>query len=210
MFSSSLYGMRMGRLAFGITLLVGTAAMYLAAIEDHYADGLHAGEIVLVTWAAAFALGAAVRAACGRSTRSAAGLQRSSVVIPAVGVALLLPLTLLMFGLQLAGDRIHEFDMWVQVAPLFVGVPHIVFAAMLGTRAARLVTGRAAPSPWMIYGWSVVASAFPGVLLYFIPSILVAVVGLPILPLMFWMQPYLERERAREETELPRAVVVQA
>ena len=199
----------MGRMAFGAVLFAGTAAMWLTAFDDrHAADRLYAGEIILATWAAAIVVGVVVTAVFGRSTRSAVSLRTPSVVIPAIGVALLLPLTLLLIGLMLAGDRLEQFDDWVRVAPLFVAVPHVVFAALLASRAASLAAGRPAISPWRIYGWGVVSSAFPGVLLYFIPPALVAVIGLPIVPLMFWMQPYLERERAREAAELPRAVVV--
>jgi hypothetical protein len=208
------FARRAGRLAFGVVLLLGAAYLVRVAWSEWASGGgprIQAARILTMTWLAAAVAGVAVRAIAARlpGSRSAEALFTRSWVIPTVGVAVLLPITLHMpFALLANGE--HGFDVWVVLSLLFTGVAHVVFAVLSAVRAYKLAIDKRAPSPRKIYVITLIVSCVPFALLLALPPMLVAVTGLPFLPLLRRMEPWIARERAELATipTLPRATAM--
>jgi len=207
MFNSSLYGRRAGRIAFGTVLFAGTAVLVQRLVHGGPLLGqAHAWQIIAATWIAAAVVGKIVAVASSGSARDPQGMFKASVVVPSIGIALLLPLTLQMPFL-LGDGGAAEFDGWAKVSLPIAGATHLVFAALVALRASRLVEGGVARviTPGQIYVIVIAVSCIPFALLYMIPPVIVALTGLPILPLLYAMKNLVERERAAVP-ELPRAI----
>jgi hypothetical protein len=119
-------------------------------------------------------------------------LERRSVAWPLVGASLILPLTLhLPFGVMLnRSNFLESFDWWI-CASLVLVLPAHLLLAFLSWRFARTLS-RWTPSSlqplgsgWAVFGWVCVAGLVPGVVLFAIPPILVALTGLAFIPAMF-------------------------
>ena len=188
---------RAGRIAFGAGLLAGVVAMFATG-------GTHTARILELTWAVAFAAATVAR----MLPTPRRDLFTTSLVVPAVGLALVLPLSLHLVVMLALREPTASFDDWVQVSLLCVGFAHVVFAILFGTRASQLARTAAPPMKIRsIYGWSVLASTAPGLLLFAIPVALTAVTGLFVLPVIAWFDQIAARERATLPL-LPRAKVV--
>jgi hypothetical protein len=121
------------------------------------------------------------------------------MVVPAMGAASLLPLTLHLVVLSVAAGSTDAegFDTWAELSLWFTGPAHVTFVGMVGLRAYRLAVGEAAMSPWKIYAATVFVSCIPFVVFFCIPPALVAITGMPIVPLLARMERLAERDRAQ-------------
>ena len=225
------FARRIGRLAFGIALLVGVGVLATAVWRgsgDRFGDDfgrfdaapLDAARIIAMTWFAAIAAGLAAWVIAARVVRwsIAPRLMRRSIdgdalfaeslMVPAAGIALLLPITLHLPVALLVSDA-EGFAFWVKASLWITGIAHLVFAGMVAMRARQLVAGRPAIAPRKIYVVTVVTSCVPFIVLWAIPPVLVAITALPFLPILGAMERIVERERcelAGAPHPLPRAV----
>lgn len=205
---SRVFARRIARIAFGIVLLTGWPALVVASRARGYP---HAGQppldlryVIGGTWLAAAVAGAvayALAAGLRLSLRRRA-LFHTSLVLPVAAIALMLPITLHGLVALGIGVRVRDFNEWVAGSAVFAGIAHLVFAALSMVRVYRLADGRRAMGPGRIFWITVVVSGVPFALIYLIPPALVALTGVPILPLLHGMQALVDRER-REIGELP-------
>lgn len=198
---------RAGRIAFGIVLVAGMFALVAYSFHDEVRGRgpIHAWHIIVATWLAALFGAAIVTAAVGSTSRSRNhdDLRRPALWVPAVGIALLLPLTLhLPFML---GESADVFDDWARMSVLLVGPTHLVFAVLVFARAQALTSDRTVRKPLRIrtiYLVTVAVAAFP----YVIPALFVAVTGLPIIALLRRMEAIAHRDR-EDSRDVPFAIV---
>lgn len=184
---------RASRIAAGLVLIVGAIELAYNAVQigenGHTTHGMwHAPAIIVATW-----LVAAVVALVGAFVpdRADGAGHVSSYVLPYMGVALMLPLTIhLPFAIALGGTE--GFDWWVLYSTAFVGIAHIVFAILVGLRASALAKGTQPISVRQIYVGTVVASGMPG-LLVVIPVLLVAMTAALLLPMLHAMEVHIQR-----------------
>jgi hypothetical protein len=206
MFKFSVRGQRVGRIAFGAVLLAGTA---LVAHRLWILDHPRLTHVIPPIWAAAFAAYLAAAAIGSRRQLDHAGeLAVPGLVVPSVGAALLLPITLhLPFVAAFAHDW-RTFDVWAAVGLVITAPTHLALAALVAQRARQLATGAQAISPQKIYTICVAVSCLPFAI-FVIPPFLVALTGLPLAALIAAMAPLAARDRERAADEaLPRAVAV--
>lgn len=199
------------RCAFGAVLVVGALAMFgFAAANTDAPCGispagvkLPAAAIAIASWATAM-VAAAVAYHVARRWPPDQPRLAASLIWPAVGVSLTLPLTLHL-PVVVLGYGARAFDAWCVLSLVVVGLPHLALAILAAGRAHALAHGRDARSPWRIYA-SVVLVSFTAVILV-LPPILVALTGLPFVPLLAAMAPLAARERAiaAGTLSLPRA-----
>ncbi len=205
MFNFSVRGRRTGRIAFGAVLLVGMAILVHRVVTlDHPRVTL----LIPATWGAAFAAYLAAGWLGSRRTLDHAGeLAVPGLVVPSVGAALLLPLTLHLPVGMLMSDRPDSFDQWALLSVVMTWPTHLVFAALVGCRARQLALGVPALRPVKIFGICVAVSCLPFALIV-LPPLLVALTGIPLLALMVMMESFAERDHGRGLAEaLPRAIV---
>jgi hypothetical protein len=198
-------GRRVGRIAFGAVLFAG-AAILVHRIEA--TEQSRATLVLAATWAAAFvAYAIAGWLGSRRGLDHADELDVPSLVVPCVGAALLLPLTLQLPFVVLLTNQPDAFDTWAAFALIFTGPTHLAFAALVGQRARQLATGAIAITPRRIYGICVGVSCLPFAI-FVLPPFVVAVTGLPLAAGMHLMEGLAERDRLRAAAEaLPRATV---
>lgn len=187
------------RIGFGVGLIGGAIALVacvLSATFERRGDSLVA--VLRTAWLAAFVTGVAVRVGAQHlpllaSERARTNLFVASYVVPAIGLALTLPLTLHALWWWI-GDA-HDFDDWAAIAMVLTGVSHLIFATLLALRAADVARGKPQPlSVPVVYVSTVVGGMLPFPIL---PSAIIAITGLPILPLLILMRPFADRERRR-------------
>jgi hypothetical protein len=183
------------RLVFGGVLLAGFGAMIAWVIRDRQAP---AAGLLAASWGLAIIGAWIARAVASRRPEREVG-RRASFVVPAVAIALAAPLTLHLPMFVLAADGFRE---WVVLSLAITAPAHLVFAAQVGRRAYQLAVGAPAITPRAIYLTTVVVSCVPFVLLYGLPPLVVALTGVPLLPLLHRM-PSLIPPRA---PSLPRAI----
>jgi hypothetical protein len=98
-----------------------------------------------------------------------------------------------------------DFDIWIMLSLVIVGHAHIVLA-VLGARFAskardmsidevELSRGRA---QWVAFGYTLLASALPGALLFLIPPVLTAATGVIVAPVMFNLASHWIRSERRD------------
>lgn len=167
----------------GIVLIAGAVMLALDSYAYAFGDPVRpASHVIGWTWAAAvaaFVVGCVIRDRDDRRSVAAA-------VLPSVGIALVLPLTIhLVVATLLYPTR--SFDEWVKYSLLLVSVAHLVFAFLVGLRAAAIAQGRQPISVGTIYYATVCTGGVPGLVLV-LPLVLVALTGLPILPLLHGME----------------------
>lgn len=197
---------RVSRLAFGFVMIAGAIVLVrntLAYSNDHHAvangTAWHAWQVIVGTWIAAAAASVVGLLVKDRGDH----LRVASYVVPAAGVALLLPLTIHM-PIALYLSDADGFDMWCVYSGIFVGVAHIAFALMVGARARALVERREPMAVGTIYGVAVAMACVPG-LLVVLPPMITAATGVPIMPLLYAMERWTQRER--ENAALPVATL---
>lgn len=213
---SQIVARRVGRIAFGVVLLAGVAWLATAAWSSSFGRpgwrGLDAARIIGLTWLGALAAGVAARGFAARVSwsRGSESLFAKSIVIPTLGIALLLPITLHLPFVLVIADA-DAFDFWVVASLWITGLAHLVFATTSAVRGYRLVTGRPAMSPAKIYVATLITSCVPFVVLWAIPPALVAITALPFVPMLHAMERRIARERLEVEAvsqALPRAVAL--
>lgn len=202
---------RARRLAFGSALVVGAGGLVLRTLlvaSQGPSSAPAAWQIVTGAWLVACLgyIGASPIArrilAATRRRRADDDWLAASLVVPAVGLSLLLPLSLHMpFALLLGGAR--GFEAWAGMSVFIVGHAHVVLAVLTARRALALVREDTPRSPGSIYLITVIAAAIPFGVFYAIPPILVAVTGVPILALLHVMESIVARERVLL-SDLPR------
>jgi hypothetical protein len=209
-----IFARRVGRIAFGVVLLIGVAAVTTTAwsgsVGPHRLPQLGAARIIAMTWLAAMVAGVAARAIAVRLpwSCSSEALFAESLMVPTAGIALLLPITLHMPLVLLIADA-PAFDVWVMASLWITGLAHLVFATLSALRARQLVAGKPALTPRKIYVVTVITSCVPFVVLYAIPPALVALTALPFVPMLHAMERVVGRDRAELEAvagNLPRAI----
>jgi hypothetical protein len=204
----SVRGKRVGRIAAGAVLITGAAWLVYLLAEVHRPRVAYTIPAIWAAAAAIYLLGAALGS---RRTLDHSGeLAVSALVVPAVGAALMLPLTLhLLVGVVISSTP-RGFDEWAGLSVLFTGPTHLVLAALVARRARQLATGLPAISPAKIYGICVAVSCLPFAI-FVLPPFLVGLTGLPLAALMSLMAPLAERDRrAAADEALPRAAVVRS
>ncbi|NVB80138.1 MAG: hypothetical protein HOV81_17220 [Kofleriaceae bacterium] len=139
----------------------------------------------------------------------------AALVLPAIGIALIAPLTVhaivvLLVNLDhvatwsLLRHALEQFDGWAVASLALTGPAHVTFAALVGVRANRLAKGAIPVTVKTIYLATVIAACVPGILVV-VPPFVVALTGLPMLPLLYWMEGVAERDR-EPRIALPTAV----
>jgi hypothetical protein len=140
------------------------------------------------------------RAAPGAEARAAADrLERASVALPLMGLAMLAPLTihLAVYRVCMFEPRMespHGYDKWIAFSLVIVGHAHLVLAlcAWLYARKLRrepawkLRSNVIRRDGWHALLWATLAGAVPGALLFLIPPLLVLATGALFVPLAFW------------------------
>lgn len=126
--------------------------------------------------------------------------EAGSLAWPLAAASLVAPLTLhLMVWLLGFGGKLADFGKWIALSALIVGHAHLVLALLSRRYVQRLRAEPWGPSGggWgSTLGWTIFASAIPGLVFFGLPPILVAVTGLFVIPTMFvWARRTLERER---------------
>jgi hypothetical protein len=193
----------------GVVLIAGAALMVATAFPRvfHIERLAHASyDLVFGTWSAALLAGALTYTIVRLSPTASARPMRPArpFVLLSVGAALMLPLTLhAIAGLVIWSESARDFHQWIALSLMLTPTAHLMFAAIAGARAAQLANGQPAASLKWVYGVTVAVSAVPFGLLYMLPPILVAITGLPILPLLRLMERYAAYDR--NAIEVPRA-----
>ena len=213
---SQIFARRIGRIAFGLVLLIGVANLATEAWSGWFGamrtPRLDALKIIALTWAAAFIAGVIAWAIAGsmRWSRDPESLFSQSLVIPTLGVALLLPITFHLPVVLILADA-PAFDIWVMASLWVTGITHVVFAILCAVRGHQLVADKPAITPRKIYIVTLITSCVPFVALWAIPPALVAITALPFVPMLHGMQRLVLRERiaiASATRLLPRAVAM--
>lgn len=188
---------RIARIGFGLVLIMG--ALYLAQNAVRIERGtaaMHCWRVICLAWVAALFIGFVGSVVPDRGDRH----RVAGYVMPAVGMALMMPLTLHLLVGCLLENTGRGFDDWCFWSVVFVSVAHVVFAILVGLRAAAIVQGRPPISVGTIYIATVTLAGVPGVLLV-LPLVITALTGIPLLPLLYGM------ERWGERAAVPTAIV---
>lgn len=140
----------------------------------------------------------------GQQAMRLVGSMESASLAPLLaGIGLLLPLSLhFLVGMGLLGVELAEFDGWIAMSAVVVGHCHVILAVRAWRYGKQLTTAptvallhRVYEQGWKTYGIVLAASLFPGVLLLFVPVVLVGVTGL-FIPLLYgWAPRRLVEER---------------
>jgi hypothetical protein len=203
---------RTGRIAFGLVLCIGMLVLAGSALSYGFRPmRIHAWQILGGTWFAAFVIGGLASNVAGsmrrrETTELDADRKRvAAFVVPAVGLALIAPLTIhLVVAILLDPASIRTtsdgFDDWASLALLLTGIAHIAFATLVGMRARALARG-AIP---IIFGITLALACIPGIVLV-LPPVIVALTGIPIVPFLVRMERMAARDRERD-IEFPVAI----
>jgi hypothetical protein len=123
--------------------------------------------------------------------RRADRIEFRSIALPMMALALLMPLTLHSIVAHLANIG-RNFDGWILISLVIVGHAHLVLMALAIRFAHRArdmsiaeIKETHAKALWKTFGFTVLASALPGAILYLIPPLLTAATGLVVVPVMF-------------------------
>jgi hypothetical protein len=205
MTAAQILARRAARIAFGLALLAGMA---FNVLEARRAQRWETARGFCVMWLGAVAAAAVTNVLIRwwKPVPQGDALLRASLVVPALGLAFALPLSIHLLFLTLIDGDVAHFGEWVGVSTWVVGFAHVVFALLFAVRARGLAESeRPRMSVVAIYGWTVVASALPlGPLI--IPEALTAITGLAVLPFMYAFDQIAARERAALPC-MPRAIV---
>lgn len=189
---------RAARIAFGLVLLAGMGAIVMRTLHGH-PDG--AGHDLALTWLGAVVAGA-ITWLVARWCKPVPGgdaLLRASLVIPALGLAAVLPLSMHGLWALLIDSSAHAYDNWFDTSLHVVGFAHVVFMLLFAVHARQVASSeRPGMTIAAIYGWTVLASCVP-LGMWILPEVLTAITGLPILIVMH----VFDAIAARERTALP-------
>jgi hypothetical protein len=198
------FARRAGRIAFGMVLLAG-AVMLVMQAGNHPAipKTVHAWHVIVATWTVAILVGRVVTAIASRTRRPHASndLRVAGLAVPAVGMALLMPLTIQLPFTIFISPNLADFDGWTEMSLAFTGHVHVVFALFVLARAVALTDGKTF-SITLIYVVTCCVALVP----YVFPAVFVALTGLPIIPMLRHMERIVARE-SDETCAIPYAVV---
>lgn len=202
---------RIARISFGGALIFGALTIVYGVLED-WRRAPPAAFLLATSWLVALALGGIGLALARRVrwTRDPDFLLAPSVIVPMIGLALVLPLTLHLLVFAIADAAGSAFNEWVALSVLASGVAHLVLVLGVILRGRALVAHRATPTPGSIYAATVAGGAVPFIV-FLLPPVIVAVTALPFLWLLRHMETVVERERAAlagAPRVPPRAVVI--
>lgn len=193
----TLHARAAGRTLAGLALGVGAIAVAAAA----FVGDMGARSVFIGAWAvaAAFLLGARLvgprlaRALVSeRATPEHPAFARSWALFSA-GLMLILPLTVHFAFTGFEGGE--EFDRWVALSVVVVGHVHLVLAAIAARRATRLAASERALPIGGAYAITAISSLFPGMFFLFLPTVIVGVTGLAILPVLALLEARITNER---------------
>lgn len=194
---------RLVRVVVGLVLLVGLVHLIVDAC--HGRDGF-SRELPFIWGCAALA---AVAAACVapfivRFVQSDAWAT-SSIVLPVVGLALLLPISLHAVAFRCVHATWASLDDWCGASLVGAGIAHLVFATLFSVRTISLArTGTSPISVSELFLVTTLASAIP----FFILAMgITAATGLAILPVIALVDWLARRDHAALSAALPRAIV---
>ena len=196
-------GRAIGRIVFGLVLIGGA---YILVDRLHERADPQAAKVIGASWTLAFLAGSIARIlTASLSTRPNPFAHRAlSFAVPAIGIALLLPLTLHLPVALGIGVGLDGFDKWAQLS-LWVSAPaHIAFAILAATRATQLARGTRAISTWQVYVLTLIVSCVPFAIFFFVPPIIIGLTGLAIVPLLDRMERIIKCDGA---APLPTAIV---
>jgi hypothetical protein len=179
-------GQRVGRIVFGVVLIAGDVLLQAQFIAERRFPRFHAAELVAWVWLAAALAGliaAELTAHVPTMPRDARALCKAALVVPTVGIALLLPITVHM--IMMFDEGVLARDHWAWLCIVLTPHIHIVFAWLAGQRAHALACGETPVSVRKIVAITCAVSVVP---LLFVGPIIVGLTGLPIIPLLFWME----------------------
>ncbi len=201
---------RAARVGFGATLIAGAAAMVGATLDDTGVLDLPMAHWFAIVWAAAVAVGAVAWLVARRWPRvEPDSLAVVGLTVPAIGLALMAPLTL-QLPIVLWVSGVSDFDDWVQLSVAITGVAHLALALLSAVRAHQLARDTTPMAVSTIFAAVVVVSMIPFIVLYLIPPILVAITGAAYLPLLYAPAWIARRERALLSTTPPLARAIAA
>jgi hypothetical protein len=146
----------MGRSAFGAVLVVAAVVVVVSAATGM----LTPRAVLLVAWPVA-AIACAVAQIIGRNLRFDVGGVRRSLVLPAMGVSLVAPLTMHALLSPLFGATSHDFLEWTGVSLILTAHVHVQLAVLASRALVRRQTGLPATSTAGLVGWCALASVIP-------------------------------------------------
>jgi hypothetical protein len=204
---------RAARIAFGLVMIVGANVLGARALGDWSFLGktppFEAWQIIFGAWMAAFAAGELTRWVVTICARGPSGERwlAASLVVPGIGLALTVPITLHMpIALGIGGS--DAFDAWCRLSVPITLFPHVMLAVLTAVRGSQLARGREAISPATIFNITVIASCVPAIL-FVLPPFIVALTGVPILGMLRAMESVARRERDTISA-LPHAIAIKA
>ena len=194
---------RLVRVVVGLVLLVGLAHLIVAAC--HGREGFSRDLPFLWGCAALAAVAAACVAPFVVRFVQTDAWATSSIVLPVVGLALLLPISLHAVAFRCVHATWASLDDWCGARVVGAGIAHLVFATLFCVRAVSLArTGSSPVSVSELFLLTTLASAIP----FFILAMgITAATGLAILPVIALVDWLARREHAALSVALPRAIV---
>jgi hypothetical protein len=149
-----LLGNRAFRTGFGLTLVVAAAVALFAQTSL----ALHTGAVLLAAWPVAAVVGLLLQLLVRVARVDLSGMRRS-LVLPAVGVSLLAPLSMhaVLAVWPVSGWR--DFEGWVTVSLLMTGHIHILLAVLAVLALQRVWRGHKGMSSARVVAWCVGATA---------------------------------------------------
>jgi hypothetical protein len=222
--AARVFARRCSRIVFGLVLIAGAVVMVKRVLAGEPGGGSmwshgtpdpepHAAAVLAIAWLVAFGAGAFAYTIARRVVVSPTTLARTftpSLVLPGVGLALTLPLTLHLWFAVMIGN-LGGFDSWVNLSIFLVGPAHLIAAALVAVRGWRLAAGKPAPTPVAIWGIVIAVSCVPFVV-YILPPLLVMFTGGLCLPFVYRMERTANYERelvASSPPDFPVAVAIQ-
>lgn len=196
---------QVGRIAMGLVWIGGAATLAARQLDD----GRDMRSLFAWTWGLALAalIGGRVLAPHLPVPALRARRLRASLVVPAIGGALIIPLTLHLLAWPLLGYTAAEFDRWVAMSCVLAAAPHAALATLAAVRAADLAAGRPPVRVWVIFAAATAAANVPFPI---VPAVIVAITGIPIVPMLVWLERIAWRERQLVAEPVPAAVAVAA
>lgn len=191
---------RFVRVVFGLALVIGFL---------HFIGGVCAHEAgfsrdLLGVWkhAGLAALAAAIVAPLVARRVSGDAWATSSIVLPVIGLALVLPLTLHLAAFAAVGSPMDE---WCGAGLVGAGIAHVVFAILFAARTVSLArSGKTTLSIAELFLLTTLAGAIP----FFVLGMgIVALTGVFVVPVISLAEWLALREHAATAAGLPRAIV---
>jgi hypothetical protein len=124
--------------------------------------------------------------------------ERASIALSMAGFALLAPLSAhyavwALFRLSNgSAPAMRDFDVWIHMSLLLVGIAHVVLAGLcvwFASKVARspleLLGEKSPVSGWAALGWTVLAACVPGAIAFLVPPVFVLATGAAFVPALF-------------------------